>query len=280
MKSYEQDSHHIGGIVGRFANRIAGGTFSLGSQAVHVSKNEGNAHCLHGGFVGFDKKHWEVTSHSENQVCLRCDSPAGEEGFPGQVSVSARYTLSETKLVLDWKAHCSATTLVNLCSHAYFNLSPKDTHIGQHELQVLLPWYLECNQDNIPTGEFKETERLFPGFSKRPQLLENRNWDHHFVGHQQATHDNRSLKAQALLHHPQNGRRLRVHSTTPGLQVYTGQHLPNETLFHNRPVSGSRAGICLESQYYPDCPNHPHFPQCVLQPGEIAQESVCFDFEN
>lgn len=259
------DTCYCGSICGRVANRIAGGSFELDGASYKLAVNNGVNH-LHGGLSGFSDKLWTVGSVSDTRVELSYVSPAGEENYPGTVTVHAVYSVEGRSLKLELSAQTDAPTLLNLTNHAYWNLSGQGT-IDRHLLQVPAPAYTPMVA-NIPTGRIEPVDGSLYDL-RTPALLGQRNavdaisggYDDNYVLPAHA-----GVKLAALL---TNGiRTLRVLTDAPGIQVYTGDYLPLK-----------RGGVALEAQNYPDSPHHPHFPSIVLRPGETYARAIVWEMD-
>lgn len=275
MPAYAADQDSLGILVGRFGNRIAAGRFTLDGVSHQLSCNEGPNH-LHGGIQGFGRRLWSVAQLERDSVQLGYCSPAGEEGYPGQLQVSAEYRLQENFLELCFRAHSDAATPVNLTHHPYFNLAGTPTvAAAQQCLQVPADRYLPVDASLLPTGEIASVEQSAFDF-RRPASLDGRRiaddiqlamgkgYDHCLV--MPAGHG-----ASAVLYSPHSGIAMRLDSSAPALQLYEGQMLD-----HSQPQLGR--GICLEPQHFPDAPNHRHFPAAVLRPGEQYLHRIRYYF--
>jgi aldose 1-epimerase len=245
---------HFGGIVGRYANRIAFGRFTLDGRSYQLACNNGRHH-LHGGVHGFDRAQW--TAEPElNRVKLRYTSADGEEGYPGTLHVAVTYSLVMNRLQIDYEAAAEAPTIINLTNHAYFNLAGTGT-IDGHLLRVDAERYVAVDAELIPTGELAPVAKQFHA----GRALAGMQLDHTFV------------TKQAELCDPASGRVLRVTSTQPGIQIYTGDQLDGTAGGYPQ-----RAGVCLEPQHFPDSPNRPSFPSTVLRPGERYFRRSTYEF--
>ncbi|GEC07711.1 aldose 1-epimerase [Streptomyces spinoverrucosus] len=258
----EHPGPYLGALVGRYANRIAGGRFPLDGRTYALARNNG-PNSLHGGERGFDKRGWEMTP-VEDGVRLSRVSPHGEEGFPGRLEVSATYRLDATgALRIAYEAVTDAPTVVNLTNHSYWNLSGSG-NAGGHELRIAAGRYTPVDDDLIPTGIAPvEGTR----FDFRTARKTGSGYDHNFVLDKGVTE---TAVEVAELSDPASGRVLTVATTEPGLQLYTADHL-----------SGPFApgdGIALETQHFPDSPNRPEFPGTVLRPGEVFRSETVYGF--
>jgi aldose 1-epimerase len=249
---YLHDPGYRGVIVGRYANRIANARFVLDERAYQLTPNDG-PHQLHGGPDGFHRRRWEVAEASERRVRLALDSPDGDQGFPGAFYVEVAYEVTAPgTLTITNDAVVSAPCPVNITSHAYFNLDGAHSDVREHRVRIAADRYLPVDQTLIPTGELAAVHGAFDLRTLRP--LGDARFDHCFVldGTQPAV---------ALL--SSDGRlAMTLETDYPGLQVY----------------SGDQAGLALEAQYFPDSPNRPSWPDCVLRPGRRRRHFVRFAF--
>ncbi len=288
MAGYLEANPYFGSVVGRYANRIAGGTFTLDAEAYTLARNNDPNH-LHGGVRGFDKVNWKVEQVIEDmdQVSLSLNyvSADGEEGYPGTLRVRVTYLLTEdNRLVVDYEATTDKATPVNLTQHAYFNLAGGGSIEGHH-LTLVASHYTPVDSTLIPTGEILPVEGTTFDFQggKRigedidrddPQLLHGGGYDHNFV----LDRVSGDLMLAATVLEPGSGRILEVHTTKPGIQFYTGNFLDGSITGKNGVRYERRAGFCLETQYYPDSPNQPNFPSAILRPGDVYQTQTVFVF--
>ena len=254
IASLAEDTCYCGAICGRVANRIAGGSFSLGGKSYSLATNNGLNH-LHGGDRGFDSRLWEIREQTPTRVKPALLSPAGEEGYPGTVRVQVSYELEGTQLRLAMEAQTDELTLLNLTNHAYWNLEGQGT-IDAHVLHVNADRYTPM-VDNIPTGEICPVAGT--RFDLREGQLLTGEYDDNYV-----------LASPGSLHEAARlicgDRVLTVSTDAPGLQVYTGDYLP-------RP----RAGVALEAQSFPDSPHHANFPSIELQPGVLWHRTIVWE---
>ncbi|GAA2732582.1 aldose epimerase family protein [Streptomyces nogalater] len=256
---------YLGAVIGRYANRIAGGRVPLDGRTYQVTRNEG-ANCLHGGERGFDKHVWEVAP-VEHGLRLSRDSPDGEEGFPGRLSVTVTYTLTASgALRIGYEAVTDAPTVVNLTNHTYWNLEGAGSgDTGGHELRLAASRYTPVGADLIPVGAPADVAGTRLDFrAARPT---GSGYDHNFVLDKGVT---REPEEVAELYAPVSGRILTVATTEPGLQLYTGDHLSGPF--------PPNAGTALETQHFPDSPNRPDFPTTTLRPGEVYRSETVYGF--
>ncbi len=286
---YERCGAYPGAIVGRFANRIARGAFQLDGESYQLACNNGPNH-LHGGKSGFDRRVWRAEHHVQDNLAtlvLCCDSPAGEEGYPGTLKVQVIYTLNDqNELRIDYQAVTDAPTIVNLTNHAYFNLNGSaDCH--SHQLQLHSSRFTPTDDTAIPLGEIASVSNTPMDFTTmKPigrdidqddlQLQQAGGYDHNWVIWTERDNEN-PLKLVARVEEHESGRTLEVFSTQPGVQFYTGNHLAGEVA-RGGGEYGMRAGFCLETQHFPDSPNRPEFPSTRLNPGERYHEQTVFRF--
>ncbi|MFI1361987.1 aldose epimerase family protein [Streptomyces griseochromogenes] len=259
----EHPEPYLGALVGRYANRIAGGRFPLNGRTYALTRNS-EPNSLHGGERGFDKRVWEVEP-VEHGVRLTRVSPHGEEGFPGRLEVTAVYTLEESgALRISYEAVTDAPTVVNLTHHAYWNLRGAG-HADGHELRLAASRYTPVDADLIPTGALADVTGSRFDFRTADEV--GSGYDHNFVLDKGVT---AAPQEVAELHDPASGRTLTVSTTEPGLQLYTADHL-------SAPFAPGD-GIALETQHFPDSPNRPEFPSTVLRPGEVFGSETLYAF--
>ncbi|PZH13143.1 galactose-1-epimerase [Streptomyces sp. NTH33] len=253
----------LGALIGRYANRIAGGRFPLDGRTYALERNEGT-NSLHGGGRGFDKRLWEVTPVGHG-IRLSRTSPHGEEGFPGRLEVTATYALDASgALHITYTAVTDAPTVVNLTSHSYWNLSGSG-NAGGHELRLAASRYTPVDADLIPTGDLAEVAGTRFDFRRAREV--GSGYDHNLVLDKGVTH---APVEVAELYDPASGRVLTVSTTEPGLQLYTADHLGD-------PFAPGD-GIALETQRFPDSPNRPRFPSTELRPGEVFRSETVYGF--
>lgn len=290
LDGYLDHPPYFGAIIGRFANRIAKGNFNLDGKNYQLATNNNENH-LHGGIKGFDKVVWsaaikEYTNGVELKLSYK--SPAGEEGYPGNLFVDVTYKLdNNNSLHVEYKATTDEATIINLTQHSYFNLSGDFTkNIENHELTIFADTFLPVDETLIPTGELKSVLETPFDFRKGKiigeQILENDiqlirglGYDHCWIINQS---NNPQLKHAATLYEPGSGRIVEVHTTEPGIQFYSGNFLDGSIISDNGIKYNKRAALCLETQHFPDSPNQTEFPSVVLRPGENFYSLTRFDF--
>ena len=254
---------YFGALVGRYANRIAGGRFPLDGRTYALAPNEG-PNTLHGGARGFDKRVWDVAAVEEG-VRLSRVSPHGEEGFPGRLEMSVTYTLDGSgALRIVYEAVTDAPTVLNPTNHSYFNLSGSG-HAGGHELRLAASRITPVDAGLIPTGGFDDVTDTRFDFRRARKV--GSGYDHNYVTDKGVTE---AAEKVAELYDPASGRVLTVATTEPGLQLYTADHL-------GEPFAPGD-GIALETQHFPDSPNRPGFPSTVLRPGEVFRSETVYGF--
>lgn len=275
---------YLGATVGRFANRIARGRFSLRGRQYQLKRNEGRHH-LHGGERGFDKVIWRGEGFGgEGEVGARfCHrSPDGDEGYPGELDVEVSYRMDRSgALRIDYKATADRTTPVNLAHHSYFNLmSGGATPVLSHRVQIEADQYLVIDEEGIPTGELRSVDGTPLDFrSPRPigaaieDLVASRGgYDHTFALRPREA----APTLAARVTDPETGRTLEVLTTQPGLQLYSGNFLDGSLVGRGGIAYHRWHGLCLEAQHFPDTPNQPSFPSAVLEPGQVYAHSVVY----
>lgn len=274
--------YYIGGVCGRYANRIANARFRINGNEYKLPGNDGIS-CLHGGFKGFDKVYWDAEILSDGSgVTFMYNSKDGEEGFPGNMKVAVSYRLVSKALHIEYTATTDKASPVNLTSHCYFNLSGDTEHdILSHELQINANQFLESDNEMIPTGEFldvKNTAMDFTSERRTDEVIDKaEGYDHCWV----LNKVNGELSEAASLTHHGTGRRMTVHTTEPGIHFYSGHLLDGHFTDTKKGKSyGRYSGLCLETQHYPDSPNKKNFPNTILQPGDTYRQQTIYQFEN
>lgn len=276
-EEYKNNCVYLGAVAGRFANRIAGGQFSLNGKNYKLAQNNGANH-LHGGPEGFHFKLWNAKIEADTLV-LTLLSPDNDEGYPGNLEVKVSYRLNDdNELIIDYKASTDKATPVNLTNHSYFNLSGKKGNILNHELMIMADHYTPAI-DAIPTGEILSVEntpfdfKTFHKIGERMHLLPEKTYDHNMV----LNHKEGELSRAAIAKENSSGRILEVFTTLPGMQFYAGYFLDGTHGRGNRKFE-SLEGFCFETQYFPDSPNKPHFPSCIVSPDKPFNHTTVFKF--
>lgn len=283
LERYSRPHPFFGSIAGRYANRIAKGAFTLDGKTYKLATNNGPNH-LHGGLRGFDKRVWKAEVQGTNAVRFSYTSADGEEGYPGKLEVAVTYTLGENdELRLEYEATTDKPTVLNLTNHTYWNLAGTGD-ILNHGLRLYASRFTQVYPGLIPNGELLPVAGTALDFTKAKQVgrdivsfkAENQpgGYDHNYVID---VKNPGALAPAAELYDPSSGRMMRVMTTEPGVQFYTANHL-KDVPGKNGEVYGNHAGLCLETQHFPDSPNHPDFPSTTLRPGETFKSKTIFAF--
>lgn len=282
LKTYQKDSStYFGGIAGRYANRIGGASFVLDGKKIDVYANNGK-HQLHGGKVGFNKKVWEVKKEFQSAdsvgMILSYLSKDNEEGFPGNLLVTVTYSLTKlNELKIRIQAVTDKPTVLNLTNHTYFNLTSCNTDILNHQLIVNADSFTQVDKDFIPTGKILSVENTPYDFRKVHKIGERigscgDGYDLNYILQKK----DGAMSLAAIVYDESTGREINVFTTQPGIQLYTGNYLgkafPGSTRFVKH------GAVCLETQHYPDSPNHPEFPKVVLVPKDTFKECTVYSF--
>ena len=284
MKNYLASSEQYhGAIIGRFANRIANGRFPLKGKEYQLFINNPPNH-LHGGPQGFHNQVWEVEKEEKKQLTLSYISADGEEHYPGRLTVGLTYSVTEAnELVIGYEARTEAATIINLTSHPFFNLNGQGTGpVLHHLLQVDADHYTQVNDRLIPTGiapvegtpfDFRETRSIGERIDRQDDQLEfGSGYDHNFVL------KGKGMRKVAMAIGDQTHISMEVHTDQPGMQLYSGNFMKGENTVKYGLKDGYRFAFCLETQHFPDAPNHPDFPSTVLEPGAVFQSRTMYKF--
>jgi aldose 1-epimerase len=289
LGDYVDRNPNFGTLVGRYGNRIKGGRFTLDGEPYQLTLNDG-AHALHGGTGGFGKRWWAIEplpAQADGSVALELSltSEDGDNGFPGQLDVTVRYTLTPTnEWRIDYRATTSRATVVNLTHHGYYNLAGAGSALG-HQLTLNTSLFLPVDAGLIPTEaaevdgtpfDFRQPTRIAERIrSGNPQLMTARGYDHCFIldraGRKELVH-------AARLADPASGRVMDIATTEPGIQFYSGNFLDGRLRGSNGQAYRQGDGVCLETQHFPDSPNRPEFPSTVLRPGETFTSTTVHRF--
>lgn len=286
LDSYLKPHPHFGALIGRYGNRIAKGRFTLDGKTYQLATNNGPNH-LHGGVKGFDKVLWNAAPVGRNGIVLSRTSPDGEEGYPGSLQVRVTYTLTDkNELIVDYQATTDKPTPVNLTQHSYFNLRADGAaDILGHELMINADRYTPVDDTLIPTGELAPVDGTPFDFRKpvaigarinqdHPQLKNGKGYDHNWVLNAATS----GLHLAARVVEPVSGRTLEVRTTEPGMQFYAGNFLDGTLKGKGGAVYNHRTGFCLETQHFPDSPNHANFPSTIVKPGAEYRSQTVFTF--
>ena len=280
---------YFGATIGRYANRIAKGTFTLDNQTYHTPINDG-PNTLHGGLKGFDKRVWqaeEVATPEGHALELHYVSHDGEEGFPGNLDVTVRYSLGEKNdLRIDYRARTDKDTVLNLTNHSYFNLAGAgEGDILHHKLTITADRFTPIDSTLIPTGDlqpvtstpfdFRSATDVGARINRDNQQLHfAHGYDHNFV----LNHPAGNIGLAARVEEPHSGRVMEVYTDQPGVQFYTGNFLNGKIHGKGGKAYEYRSALCLETQHFPDSPNHPNFPTSELKAGKEFHSSTIYRF--
>jgi aldose 1-epimerase len=288
--AYEDHGSYFGASVGRYANRIAGGRFSLDGKAFQLEKNDNGATALHGGLKGFDKQVWKVLDVRSGPVAsltLGLTSPNGDQGYPGTLTVTVTYTLDEkSDLKVDYRARTDQPTIINLTSHGLYNMAGEGSANDAmgNRLTIFADRFTPVDATLIPTGvlapvagtpfDFRTPhlvkERVRDG--SHPQIVLGRGYDHNYALRGPAG----TLRLAARLEDPASGRRMDILSDQPGIQFYSGNFIDGTTVGKTGKVYRMGDGVALEPQHFPDSPNRPEFPSVRLDPGQEYRNVMVF----
>ena len=285
LETYENQDKYIGALIGRHANRIAKGQFTLDGRDYQLARNDGNNH-LHGGNVGFDKRVWQVEKVADGQAVLLLHSPDGEEGYPGNLDVRVTYTLKNGALAIRYQAQCDADTLCNLTNHTYFNLGGHSSgNVLDQTVQLFADKFTPADRESLPVGTVAPVEGT-PMDLRTPtpigasidsafdQLEWAGGYDHNWVVNGQPG----VLRPAARAYCQKTGVALEVDTTLPGIQFYTGNYLGGVPIGKGGVPYGYRWGFCLESQFFPNAMACPAFQQPILRKDEHYDHTTVFRF--
>ncbi len=290
LAGYNFNQGYFGSIVGRYANRIAKGTFTLNGQTYHLPINNG-VNSLHGGTEGFNTQLWQVTPKTVpngTAAMLTYTSPDGQDGYPGTMNVQVIYTLDDSNAFrIDYQATTDKPTVLNLTNHSYFNLDGNGSGSALHQLiQINADSYTPADATQIPTGEIAKVAGTPMDFRtlhpidaqiRAPfeQIILAHGYDHNWVLNKTQPGE---LSFAARAYSPKTGRMLEVYTTEPGVQVYTGNYLQGNMTGSSHTLYRQGDGYTFETQHFPNSPNHPEFPSTVLNPGQTFHSTTIFRF--
>lgn len=281
-----KETYH-GATIGRYANRVSKGMFSLDGKTISLTQNVNQDH-LHGGVNGFHCVVWQIIGNSDTEASFQYVSLDGEEGYPGELTIEVRYQLTtNNELSIHYSATTTASTVINVTNHTYFNLSGAGYgHIDHHIVEINAAHYLPMSDKFIPTGEIKAVDSTIFDLRK-PTLLGTclksnddqinlaKGIDHTFVLSSQMRN---KPEFAARVTDPLTGRIMEVYTTEPGIQFYTGNSLDGSDIGREGVPYTSQSAFSLETQHFPDSPNHPEFPTTILRPGEVLNSSTLYRF--
>lgn len=283
LQGYLQNRCYLGATVGRCANRIGGAEIHLGGRRFPLSANEGRNH-LHGGASGFDRRLWTAELAEEDRLILSLVSPDGDQGYPGTLRVSVSFTLADAALRIEYRAVCDADTVCNLTNHSYFNLDGHDGgSVLRQRVRIPADFYTPADAAGVPDGrvlpvdgtpmDLREWTPIGAHVDEDfPQLRLARGYDRNYVPR------GSGLREAARAGSAESGIGLRVLSTQPSLQFYTGNWLHGCPAGKAGAVYDDRTGFCFEAQGFPDAPHHPAFPSVLLRAGETYRQTIVFQF--
>lgn len=280
-----KNTPYFGALIGRYGNRIGNAHFKLEGKEYRLPKNDSD-NTLHGGLKGFDKRYWQVGQHGADKLVLTYTSADGEEGFPGTLKATVTYTAIPGGLRIEYVATTDKPTVLNLTNHSYFNLAGQGNGtVLNHEIMINADRFTPVDKGLIPTGELKSvvgTPFDFQNAHKigeridasNEQIQFGKGYDHNWVLNRQGS----GLSLVARVAEPTTGRVLEVHSTEPAVQFYTGNFLDGSVKGKGGKAYMYRGAFCLETQHYPDSPNHANFPTTELKPGQTYRTTTEFRF--
>ena len=286
IDGFINNTSYFNGIIGRYGNRIAKGKFTLnGTEYTLAINNAPNA--LHGGLVGFDHVIWDVEKNTNDSLVLTYLSADGEEGYPGNLWVKVIYSLNDSnEFRIDYHAETDAPTVINLTNHAYFNLAGHDDgDILGHILMINADKFTPVDSTLIPTGTIEDVTGT-PFDFRTPTAIGDRinsddqqikfgmGYDHNWV----LNKTDREMSLAGMVEEPVSGRAMEIYTIEPGIQFYTGNFLDGSIIGKDSTIYKYRQAFCLETQHFPDSPNHENFPSTVLNPGETYQTSTIYKF--
>ncbi len=286
IEGFMNNTNYFNGIIGRFGNRIAKGKFTLNGTAYTLAINN-PPNSLHGGTVGFDHVPWDVEKSTKDSLVLTYLSSDGEEGYPGNLSVKVTYSLNDSnEFIISYFAKTDAPTVINLTNHAYFNLAGHDNgDILGHKLMINADKYTPVDSTLIPTGaiddvtgtpfDFRTATAIGDRINAGDQQIKyGLGYDHNWVLNKTGY----EMSLAVICKEPVSGRVMEIYTSEPGIQFYAGNFLDGSIIGKDSTVYNYRHAFCLETQHFPDSPNHDNFPSTVLNPGETYQTSTIHKF--
>lgn len=288
VKDYLHQDSNFGATIGRYGNRIANGEFTLDGKTYKLPQNDGK-NCLHGGPDGWHTAIFDVEEVDSSHIKLSYVSPDGEAGFPGEVKYSVTYSMNKfSEIQIKYEAETDAPTVINPTNHSYFNLDgdPANTVCEDYELIINADYFTPTNEELIPTGELAPVEGTPMDFREMCEIgsrindnsftpiAYGRGYDHNWVLNTEGD----IRKMAAMVWSLKTGIVMKVYTDQPGIQVYCGNFLDGTVTGKHGVVYPHRSAICLETQHFPDSPNHPEFPSTVLRPGEKFESTTIYEF--
>jgi len=288
IEKYHKNNVYLGALIGRCANRIANSNFYIEGKEYNVAPNDGRNH-LHGGIKGFDQKLWD-SEITEKGLKLTAFSPDGEENYPGNLNVSVIYALTDNnELVLEYNAVSDKTTIINLTNHSYFNLNGHNNGtVLNQQLWLNSIRFTPADKESIPTGEIKSVKGTPMDFTVPMEIgaridddYEQLNFAGGYDHNWEINRFSNGLEEAASLYSPKTGIFMKVLTTLPGIQIYTGNYLANaiDKLGKGNAVYSKRTGICFETQYFPNAVNTYNFESCVFEAGKNFNHTTVFKFD-
>lgn len=288
LEHYLKGHPYLGATVGRVANRIGNARFEMDGKVYNLSKNLGENH-LHGGIIGFDSICWDIIPFEaeSNFIEFAITSPDGDQGYPGNLKVKVRYTLTDdNSIIIDFTVNTDKPTIVNMTNHAYFNLSKTSGSIYSLKAKFFASNYLETNEDSVPTGNLLNVDKTALDFrnfkfigvdinSPTEPVLRTKGYDQFFVIDK---YKEKNITAMAEVEDPKSGRVLQISSTLPGFQFYTSNFLDTIYPTQDGKVYRKHSAFCIEPSYFTDAPNHPTFKSIQLKENETYNETIVFKF--
>ena len=288
LEGYVGNTCYFGALIGRYGNRIGDAKFILDGKEYQLAKNDNGKNHLHGGIVGYNKVIWNVEKYDENSITLSYLSKDGEEGYPGNLKIIVTYTLNDNnELVISYDAETDKPTVCNLTQHTYFNLDGHNSgDVLNHKMLINANHFTPTDVDSIPTGEIKEVAGTDFDFkipteigarinNENEQLIFAGGYDHNWCLNK---NEEKELSLAATTFASESGIVMDTLTTEPGVQFYTGNYLDGKIIGKDDAIYNQRNGFCLETQHYPDSPNHHNFPSTVLNPDEKCLTKTVYKF--